>query len=52
MVAHPINTIRHSDTVCFMRDGALVTHGTFAEVVASEPDFAEQATLAGLRAEE
>src|SRR5690625_2984444 len=52
VVAHRRATIRHSDTVCFMRDGALVTHGTFAEVVASEPDFAEQAALAGLHPEE
>ncbi|UFU07541.1 ABC transporter ATP-binding protein [Ruania halotolerans] len=48
VVAHRLATIRHSDTVCFMRDGRLVAHGTFSEVVAAEPDFAQQAALAGL----
>lgn len=48
VVAHRLATIRHSDIVCFMRDGALVAHGSFDEVVAAEPDFAEQAALAGL----
>ena len=48
VVAHRLATIRHSDTVCFMRDGELVAHGTFDEVVAAESDFAQQAALAGL----
>jgi len=48
VVAHRLSTIRHSDIVCFMRDGELVAHGTFDEVVAAEPDFARQAALAGL----
>ncbi|WP_159619858.1 ABC transporter ATP-binding protein [Ruania rhizosphaerae] len=48
VVAHRLATIRHSDTVCFMRDGELVAHGTFQQVVAAEPDFAQQAALAGL----
>lgn len=51
VVAHRLATIRHSDTVCFMREGSLVTHGTFAQVVAAEPDFAQQAALAGLHPE-
>ncbi|WP_154795233.1 ABC transporter ATP-binding protein [Occultella kanbiaonis] len=51
VVAHRLATIRHSDQVCFMRDGRLVAHGTFGQVVAAEPDFAEQAALAGLTGE-
>jgi len=48
VVAHRLATIRHSDLVCFMRRGRLVARGSFDEVVAAEPDFAEQAALAGL----
>lgn len=48
VVAHRLATIRHSEQVCFLRDGRLVASGTFAEVVAAVPDFAEQAALAGL----
>ena len=49
VVAHRLATIRHSEQVCFMRDGEMVARGTFEEVVAAEPDFAAQAALAGLR---
>lgn len=48
VVAHRLATIRHSEQVCFLREGRLVASGTFAEVVAAVPDFAEQAALAGL----
>ncbi|MGB7447542.1 MAG: ABC transporter ATP-binding protein [Ornithinimicrobium sp.] len=48
VVAHRLATIRHSDQVCFMSRGQLVARGTFEEVVAAEPDFAAQASLAGL----
>lgn len=48
VVAHRLATIRHSEQVCFLRDGELVASGTFDEVVAAEPDFATQAALAGL----
>ncbi|WP_153397597.1 ABC transporter ATP-binding protein [Ornithinicoccus halotolerans] len=48
VVAHRLATIRHSEQVCFMRDGRLVARGTFEEVIAAEPDFATQAALAGL----
>ncbi|GAB2607576.1 ABC transporter ATP-binding protein [Pseudactinotalea suaedae] len=51
VVAHRLATIRHSEQVCFLRDGRLVASGTFAEVVAAVPDFAEQAALAGLASE-
>lgn len=51
VVAHRLATIRHSEQVCFLREGRLVARGTFDEVVASEPDFAVQAALAGLTGE-
>lgn len=47
-VAHRLATIRHSDQVCFMRDGDMIARGSFEHVVSVEPDFAEQAALAGL----
>lgn len=52
VVAHRLATIRHSQQVCFMRDGYLVASGTFDEVVAAQPDFAQQAALAGLSGRE
>ncbi len=48
VVAHRLATIRHSDQVCFMREAHLEASGTFDEVVAAAPDFAQQAALAGL----
>lgn len=47
-VAHRLSTIRDADVVFFMRDGQVVAHGSFEEVVDRVPDFAVQAALAGL----
>ncbi|WP_237715292.1 ABC transporter ATP-binding protein [Arthrobacter sp. TB 23] len=47
-VAHRLSTIRDSDVIFFFADGRLAAQGTFAEVIAQMPDFAEQAALAGL----
>lgn len=47
-VAHRLSTIRDSDLVCFMQDGTIADRGTFEELVARVPNFAEQAQLAGL----
>lgn len=47
-VAHRLSTIRENDQICFMREGTVVANGTFDELVAQVPDFAEQANLAGL----
>jgi len=47
-VAHRLSTIRDSDVVCFMQDGTIADRGTFDELVARVPNFAEQAQLAGL----
>lgn len=48
LVAHRLSTVRHADRIFFMRDGRLVSQGTFDELVAAVPDFAYQAQLAGL----
>ncbi|MFE6995310.1 ABC transporter ATP-binding protein [Microbacterium sp. NPDC057659] len=47
-VAHRLSTIKDSDLVLFMHDGTVTAQGTFTEVVASSPEFAAQAKLAGL----
>jgi ABC-type bacteriocin/lantibiotic exporter with double-glycine peptidase domain len=47
-VAHRLATVRNADIVCFFADGHLAAQGTFDEVVAAAPGFAEQARLAGL----
>ncbi|MEV8250819.1 ABC transporter ATP-binding protein [Microbacterium sp. NPDC076768] len=48
LVAHRLATIRHADRIFFMRDGELIAQGTFDQLVATVPDFAHQAHLAGL----
>ncbi len=47
-VAHRLSTIRDCDQVFFMNEGTIETRGTFDEVVAANPAFAQQAALAGL----
>lgn len=47
-VAHRLSTIRNCDQVFFMNEGTIETRGTFDEVVAANPAFAQQAALAGL----
>ncbi|KQQ95856.1 ABC transporter ATP-binding protein [Leifsonia sp. Leaf325] len=47
-VAHRLSTIRQSELICFMQDGTIAAQGTFDELVAAVPNFAEQAHLAGL----
>ncbi|WP_281964200.1 ABC transporter ATP-binding protein [Serinicoccus marinus] len=47
-VAHRLSTVRHSDQVCFMKDGTIVARGDFDHVVAAHPEFATQARLSGL----
>lgn len=48
VVAHRLSTVRKADTIFFMRDGEVVASGTFDQLVATVPDFAHQAALAGL----
>ncbi|WP_193105272.1 ABC transporter ATP-binding protein [Brachybacterium sp. FME24] len=47
-IAHRLATIQHCDIVFYMSDGEVAAAGTFDEVVAAVPAFAEQAALAGL----
>lgn len=47
-VAHRLATVKESDTIYFMKQGEVLAQGTFNELVASVPDFATQAKLAGL----
>lgn len=47
-VAHRLSTIRDNDMVCYMKDGSIVTQGSFDEVVHNNAEFAQQASLAGL----
>ncbi|MGV9769736.1 ABC transporter ATP-binding protein [Microbacterium sp. NPDC003461] len=49
-VAHRLSTIRSFDKIAHMKDGRIVSQGTFDEVAAKDPDFAQQAALAGLLA--
>jgi len=49
-VAHRLATIRDNDLVVFLADGRLVAHGSFDEVRRAVPEFATQASLAGLDA--
>lgn len=48
-VAHRLATIRDADIVFFMQGGTVIASGTFDEVAAAVPAFAEQTALAGLR---
>ncbi|WP_113718716.1 ABC transporter ATP-binding protein [Arthrobacter dokdonensis] len=47
-VAHRLSTIRDSAQVLYMSEGTIESRGTFDEVVAANPNFAQQAALAGL----
>ena len=47
-VAHRLSTIRDSDQVLFMRDGEVTAQGSFDELVEQVPEFALQASLAGI----
>lgn len=47
-IAHRLATIQHCDVVFYMQEGEVLAQGSFDEVVAAVPAFAEQAALAGL----
>ncbi|GAC1381210.1 MAG: ABC transporter ATP-binding protein [Marmoricola sp.] len=47
-VAHRLSTVRDYDQLCYVQAGRIVARGTFAELIADVPDFAVQASLAGL----
>jgi ABC-type multidrug transport system fused ATPase/permease subunit len=47
-VAHRLATIKHCDQIFFMSAGRVAAQGSFDELVATVPEFAHQASLAGL----
>lgn len=47
-VAHRLATVRLVDQIVFLKNGKLVTKGTFEEVRKNVPDFRRQAELLGL----
>lgn len=48
LVAHRLSTIMQADEIFYLREGQVVDHGTFQELVERVPDFARQAELSGL----
>ncbi|WP_403023496.1 ABC transporter ATP-binding protein [Salinibacterium sp. GXW1014] len=48
LVAHRLATVQEAEHVVYLEDGRVVGAGTFREVVAAVPKFAQQAALAGL----
>ncbi len=51
-IAHRLSTVKDVDELFYMENSFVMAHGTFDEVVNKVPNFAEQASLAGLLAEE
>ncbi|MBK0421629.1 ABC transporter ATP-binding protein [Leucobacter sp. CSA2] len=51
-IAHRLATIRDYDRLCYLDAGRILGSGRFEEVVADVPDFAIQASLAGLIGDE
>lgn len=47
-VAHRLSTVKDYDQLCYVEAGRVVARGTFGDLVADVPDFAVQASLAGL----
>ncbi|MFP7695697.1 ABC transporter ATP-binding protein [Trueperella sp. LYQ143] len=50
-IAHRLSTVKDCDVLFFMDRGAIVTSGSFHDVVRAAPAFARQAALAGLLGE-
>lgn len=48
VIAHRLSTVKDSDQVAYLQGGALMALGTFAQVEASQANFARQAHLLGL----
>lgn len=48
IVAHRLSTVRHADTLVFLKDGQVETEGTFEEVRGRSPDFARLVELGEL----
>ncbi len=50
IVAHRLSTVRHCDQLVFLSEGRVAGVGTFDEVVASNAEFAQMASLGAIRA--
>jgi len=48
IIAHRLATVRNCDQVFYLREGELVSSGSFEQVRAAVPDFDKQAQLLGL----
>ena len=48
MIAHRLSSVRNSDLVVYLENGAIKSQGTFFEVKSQVPDFETQAKLMGL----
>lgn len=48
LVAHRLSTVRHCDTIVFLRDGKVAATGTFDELAATDEDFARLVELGRL----
>ena len=48
VIAHRLATVRSADLVVYLEEGTVRAQGTFIDVVAVEPRFAEHARLSGL----
>lgn len=48
IVAHRLSTVRHTDTLVFLKDGRIEAEGSFNDVRAQSPDFARLVELGEL----
>jgi ATP-binding cassette, subfamily B, bacterial PglK len=48
IVAHRLSTVRHADTLVFLKDGRVETEGSFDQVRAQNADFARLVELGEL----
>ena len=48
MIAHRLSTVREADQIYYLENGKVISQGTFDQLRANLPKFAEQAQLMGL----
>lgn len=48
LIAHRLSTVLKADRLVYLKDGKILSIGTFEQVRLSIPEFAEQASLSGL----
>jgi ABC-type multidrug transport system fused ATPase/permease subunit len=48
IVAHRLSTVRHADTLVFLKDGRVDAEGSFEHVRAQSPEFARLVELGEL----